>query len=74
MGVAGSFFEQQPYNFGKLDLFANNAKIIHFDIDPAEIGKNKIPNVSILGDIKRILQELLTTYKVKRIKYPNKIF
>merc|ERR1712048_657522 len=49
---------------GKLDLFANNSKIIHFDIDPAEIGKNKIPTISILGDIKRILQELLTTYKV----------
>merc|ERR1711937_240890 len=50
---------------GKLDLFANNSKIIHFDIDPAEIGKNKIPTISILGDIKIILQELLMTYKCK---------
>ena len=48
---------------GKLDLFANNAKIIHFDIDPAEVGKNKIPNMSILGDIKVIFQELLFAYK-----------
>lgn len=48
---------------GKLDSFASFAKILHFDIDPAEIGKNKIADLSILGDIKRILQELLLTHK-----------
>nr|YP_009497751.1 acetohydroxyacid synthetase large subunit [Acanthoceras zachariasii]AWT40464.1 acetohydroxyacid synthetase large subunit [Acanthoceras zachariasii] len=48
---------------GKLDLFASFAKILHFDIDPAEIGKNKIADLSILGDIKRILQEILLTHK-----------
>jgi acetolactate synthase-1/2/3 large subunit len=48
---------------GKLDLFASSAKILHFDIDPAEIGKNKIADLSILGDIKRILQEILLTHK-----------
>lgn len=48
---------------GKLDSFASFAKIIHFDIDPAEIGKNKIADISILGDIKRILQEILLMHK-----------
>ena len=54
---------------GKLDLFANNAKIIHFEIDSAEIGKNKIPHASILGDIKIIFQELLTEYKCNKKNY-----
>lgn len=48
---------------GKLDSFASFAKILHFDIDPAEIGKNKIADLSLLGDIKKILQELLLTHK-----------
>ena len=48
---------------GKLDLFASFAKILHFDIDPAEIGKNKIADLSILGDVKRVLQEVLLTHK-----------
>jgi acetolactate synthase-1/2/3 large subunit len=48
---------------GKLDSFANFAKIIHFEIDPAEIGKNKKADLSVLGDIKKILQEVLLTHK-----------
>jgi acetolactate synthase-1/2/3 large subunit len=50
---------------GKLDEFAVNAQIIHMDIDPAEIGKNRNPNISLIGDIKKILGELL---KLKRLK------
>ncbi len=48
---------------GKLDLFASCAKILHFDIDPAEIGKNKIADLAILGDVKKVLQEILLTHK-----------
>jgi len=48
---------------GKLDSFACLAKIIHIDIDPAEIGKNKIVDISIIGDVKRIFQEILITHK-----------
>jgi len=48
---------------GKLDSFACLAKIIHIDIDPAEIGKNKIVDIAIIGDIKRILQEILINHK-----------
>ena len=44
---------------GKLDEFACNAQVIHIDIDPAEVGKNRIPHVAIVGDIKDILQEIL---------------
>jgi len=43
---------------GKLEAFASRAKIVHIDIDPAEIGKNKQPHVSICADIKPSLQEL----------------
>ncbi|KAK1271319.1 hypothetical protein QJS04_geneDACA012575 [Acorus gramineus] len=40
---------------GKLEAFASRAKIVHIDIDPAEIGKNKQPHVSICGDINQAL-------------------
>lgn len=48
---------------GKLDSFACLAKIIHIDIDPAEIGKNKIVDISLIGDVKKIFQEILITHK-----------
>ncbi|KAJ3697269.1 hypothetical protein LUZ61_000974 [Rhynchospora tenuis] len=41
---------------GKLEAFASRAKIVHIDIDPAEIGKNKQPHVSICADVKPALQ------------------
>ncbi|PKQ16075.1 MAG: acetolactate synthase, large subunit, biosynthetic type [Actinobacteria bacterium HGW-Actinobacteria-7] len=40
---------------GKLATFANKAKIIHVDVDPAEIGKNKEADVPIVGDAKNVL-------------------
>nr|YP_009397101.1 acetohydroxyacid synthetase large subunit [Spyridia filamentosa]ARW66287.1 acetohydroxyacid synthetase large subunit [Spyridia filamentosa] len=40
---------------GKLDEFACNAQVIHIDIDPAEIGKNRIPQCAIVGDIQETL-------------------
>ncbi|MCX6480015.1 MAG: thiamine pyrophosphate-binding protein, partial [Mycobacterium sp.] len=39
---------------GKLDTFAPGAKVIHADIDPAEIGKNRHADVPIVGDIKAV--------------------
>ena len=43
---------------GKLDEFALKAKIIHIDIDPAEVGKNVLVDIPIVGDIKNILEKL----------------
>ncbi len=44
---------------GNVDKFATGAKVIHIDIDPAEIGKVIQPDVPIVGDVKAILTELL---------------
>ncbi|HOI57479.1 MAG TPA: biosynthetic-type acetolactate synthase large subunit [Methanoculleus sp.] len=44
---------------GKIETFAPNATVIHIDIDPAEIGKNKKVDVPIVGDVKAVLQALL---------------
>jgi acetolactate synthase-1/2/3 large subunit len=44
---------------GKLTAFAPNAKYIHIDIDPAEIGKSIMPTVPIVGDAKQVLSALL---------------
>jgi acetolactate synthase-1/2/3 large subunit len=43
---------------GNLDSFAPNALVIHADIDPAEIGKNRRADVPIVGDIKDVLVDL----------------
>lgn len=43
---------------GKLESFAPNAQIIHIDIDPAEIGKNKAVHLPIVGDVRQILKEI----------------
>jgi acetolactate synthase-1/2/3 large subunit len=43
---------------GRLAAFAPHAKVIHVDIDPAEIGKNRTPDVPIVGDVKRVLEKL----------------
>jgi acetolactate synthase-1/2/3 large subunit len=43
---------------GKISGFAPNAKIIHIDLDPAEIGKNVRVDVPIVGDVKAVLQAM----------------
>lgn len=42
-----------------ISKFAPQAKIVHIDIDPAEIGKNVTANLPIVGDVKLVLEELL---------------
>jgi acetolactate synthase-1/2/3 large subunit len=44
---------------GRLDGFARDAKIIHVDIDPAEIGKVRRPDVPIVGDCRLVIEELV---------------
>ncbi len=43
---------------GKLESFAPEAKVIHADIDPAEIGKNRHADVPIVGDVKAVITDL----------------
>jgi acetolactate synthase-1/2/3 large subunit len=43
---------------GKISGFAPNAKIIHIDLDPAEIGKNVNVDIPIVGDVKAVLQAM----------------
>jgi len=54
---------------GKLDAFANQAKILHFEIDPAEIGKNKHAHIGILGNVKRTITEVLALHKIDWEKF-----
>lgn len=44
---------------GKLSDYATQAKVIHFEIDPAEIDKNVIADIPVLGDVKETLSEIL---------------
>jgi len=48
---------------GKLDSFAPEAKVIHADIDPAEIGKNRNADVPIVGDVKAVITELIAALR-----------
>lgn len=54
---------------GKLDEFASRAKVIHIDIDPAEVGKNRNPNVPIVGDVRQVLEQMLQ--KTRELGFPS---
>lgn len=59
---------------GALNKFAKEAKIIHIDIDPAEIGKNVSVDVPIVGDAKSVLKEILAGLEqVERAEWLEKI-
>jgi acetolactate synthase-1/2/3 large subunit len=51
---------------GRVDTFAPNAKIIHIDIDPAEIGKNVEPYIPIVADAKIALKRLINEVEEKK--------
>jgi len=52
---------------GKLEEFACNAEVIHIDIDSAEISKNRFPQLAIIGDLKKIIRQV-----VKKLREFNK--
>lgn len=49
----------------KISGFAPSARIIHIDIDPAEIGKNVVTQLPIVGDVKNVLGAILTRLEKK---------
>ncbi|MGC4932892.1 acetolactate synthase large subunit [Gordonia sp. DT30] len=51
---------------GQLSSFAQGAKVIHADIDPAEIGKNRHADVPIVGDCKAVIIDLIETLRAER--------
>ena len=44
---------------GRLDSYAKQAKVIHFEIDPAEVDKNVKTEVAVLGDVKKTLKQMM---------------
>jgi acetolactate synthase-1/2/3 large subunit len=48
---------------GKVDGFAPDAKVIHVDVDPAELGKVRRPDVPIVGDCRLVIEELVTAVR-----------
>src|SRR3546814_20876209 len=48
---------------GKIPAFAPDAKIIHVDIDPAELGKVRRPDVPIVGDCRLVIEELVSVLR-----------
>ena len=50
---------------GSLNTYAKQAKIIHFEIDPAEVNKNVKVDVAVLGDVKETIKEILPLIKSK---------
>ncbi|MGP3981082.1 acetolactate synthase large subunit [Streptomyces sp. KR80] len=50
---------------GKLDSFAPYAKIVHADIDPAEIGKNRAADVPIVGDAREVIADLVVAVQAE---------
>jgi len=53
---------------GKVSTFAPGAKIIHVDIDPAELGKVRHADVPIVGDVRTVIDELIKALKAERSK------
>ncbi|MBI3958278.1 MAG: biosynthetic-type acetolactate synthase large subunit [Chloroflexi bacterium] len=51
---------------GRLDRFAKQAKVIHFELDKAEVGKNVIPTVAVVGDLGETLPALLPLVSERR--------
>jgi acetolactate synthase-1/2/3 large subunit len=59
--AAGARFDDRVT--GRLDSFAPRAQVIHIDIDAAEVGKNRVPEVPLVADVKAALQALLAASK-----------
>ncbi len=56
---------------GQLSTFAPEAKVIHADIDPAEISKNRTADVPIVGDAKEVISDLIDVISADRDSAPD---
>jgi acetolactate synthase I/II/III large subunit len=54
---------------GKVSTFAPDAKVIHVDIDPAELGKVRFADVPIVGDVRTVIEELIKAVKAEQAKH-----
>ncbi|MBV8950310.1 MAG: acetolactate synthase large subunit [Actinobacteria bacterium] len=54
---------------GKVSAFAPDAKIIHVDVDPAELGKVRRPDVPIVGDSRLVIEELVKAVRAEQSKH-----
>ncbi len=53
---------------GNLASFAPKARVIHIDVDAAEIGKNVSPHIPIVGDVKQVLSEIIPRVKARSLR------
>jgi acetolactate synthase-1/2/3 large subunit len=53
---------------GKVSTFAPDAKVIHVDIDPAELGKVRFADVPIVGDVRTVIEDLIKAVKAEQAK------
>ena len=53
---------------GKVSTFAPDAKVIHVDIDPAELGKVRFADVPIVGDLRTVIEDLIKAVKAEQAK------
>ncbi|MBN1172761.1 MAG: acetolactate synthase large subunit [Micromonosporaceae bacterium] len=67
--VLGARFDDRVT--GKLSSFAPNAEVIHADIDPAEIGKNRPVDVPIVGDVRHVIDELIVAIGAEHGQRPS---
>ncbi|WP_439427851.1 acetolactate synthase large subunit [Micromonospora sp. LA-10] len=56
---------------GRLDSFAPDATVVHADIDPAEIGKNRHADVPIVGDARHVIDELIAAVTAEQAAHPS---
>jgi acetolactate synthase-1/2/3 large subunit len=56
---------------GRVDAFAPDAKVIHVDVDPAELGKIRRPDVPIVGDCRQVIGEMVKALKATKSEDPG---
>lgn len=56
---------------GDVESFAPDAKVIHADVDPAEIGKIRKVNVPVVGDARKVLRAFIESYRSRNLPKPD---